>query len=289
MLHSISNSKLTVTVNDHGAELWSIKDGDTEYLWQGDNAFWDDRSPNLFPYIGRMINKQYSYSGNIYPMNIHGIAMYSDFILLEKSDAKMVFVLSSSTESLQQYPWEFTFKVIYELIDCKLSVTFEVTNNSQTTMLFAVGGHPGFNIPAEHFTSYALRFEKACQPQRIIFTNDCFVEDRTEPYALVNGTDIPLRHDLFDNDAIVLKNTAKAVTLTCGEWKAVTVEFPKMEYIGFWHAVGMACPYVCIEPWSSLPSPKGTQTVLENQKDLLTLDAGNTYTNTWSIAIDGGK
>ena len=285
MLHTIYNDKLTVTVNDHGAELWSIKDRDTEYLWQGNKEFWEDRSPNLFPYIGRMINKQFSYNGSIYPMNIHGIALYSDFTLAEKSAERIVFVLSGSAESLQQYPWDFTFKVIYELTDNKLSVTFEVTNNSQTTMLFAVGGHPGFNIPADRFTDYSLRFGKVCKPERILFTPDCFVEDKTEPYALVNGTDIPLRHDMFDDDAIVLKNTAKSVTLTCDEGKAVTVEFPQLDYIGFWHQVGMPCPYVCIEPWSSLPSPKGTQTVLENQEDLLKLASGATYTNTWSVTI----
>ena len=285
MLHTIQNDILSVTVNDHGAELWSVKDHDTEYLWQGDKAFWEDRSPNLFPYIGRMIGRQYSYKGKTYPMQIHGIALYSDFTLTEKSDCRMVFSLSSSPESLMQYPWEFQYKVIYALNGARLDITFEVKNLSNSTMLFAVGGHPGFNIPAENFTDYCLRFSSSSKPERIIFTPDCFVEDHTEAYALVNGTDIPLRHDLFDQDAIVLKNTAKAVTLTCGNGKSVTVEFPQMEYIGFWHAVGLPCPYVCIEPWSSLPSPKGTHTDLEKQDDLLHLEPGKTYVNTWSVTV----
>lgn len=285
MLHTIQNEYISVTVNSHGAELWSIKDNETEYLWQGDKAFWEDRSPNLFPYIGRMIRKEYSYKGKTYPMQIHGIALYSDFEVVEETPTKLVFCLESSAESLKQYPWEFHFKVIYTLNRNKLDVTFVVGNNSDSAMLFAVGGHPGFNIPADKFTQYSLRFVEHCEPERILFTKDCFVEDHTAEYELVNGTDIPLHHDLFDEDAIVLKNTAKAVTLTCGDGKDVTVEFPQMAYIGFWHQVGLPCPYVCIEPWSSLPSPKGNCTVLETQKDLLTLEGGNTYENTWSITI----
>ena len=152
-------------------------------------------------------------------------------------------------------------------------------------MLFAVGGHPGFNIPADKFSDYSLRFGGCCKPERILFTADCFVEDHTEKYPLKNNTDIPLRHDLFDEDAIVLKNTAKSVTLVGGSGKSVTVEFPQMEYVGFWHTPKMECPYVCIEPWSSLPSPKGTETVLDTQEDLLTLASGETYQTTWSITI----
>ena len=285
MLHTIHNEHLTVTVNTHGAELWSIRDLEgNEYLWQGDPAFWEDRSPNLFPYIGRMIGKQYSYGGKTYPMDIHGIALYSDFTLLEHSNSCMVFGLESSPESLAQYPWAFDFKVIYALNGNRLDVTFAVTNKSNSTMLFAVGGHPGFHIPADSFESYSLRFSEPGTPERILFTPDCFVEDHTEPYSLVNGTDIPLRHDLFDADAIVLKNTAKTVSIVGGR-KTVTVSFPQMDYIGFWHQVGLPCPYVCIEPWSSLPSPKGERTVLENQNDLLSLDPASLYTNSWSITV----
>lgn len=285
MLHTIHNEFLTVSVNHHGAELWSIQDREgNEYLWQGDKTFWSDRAPNLFPYIGRMIGKKYSYKGISYPMEIHGIALYSDFELLEHSDTQMVFGLDSSPESLEQYPWEFTFKVIYTLNATRLDIAFEVFNKSDSTMLFAVGGHPGFNIPAEKFESYCLCFSAPCSPDRILFTPTCFVEDHTHPYSLVNDTDIPLCHDLFDDDAIVLKNTAKSVSLVGGA-KTVTVSFPQMDYIGFWHQVGLSCPYVCIEPWSSLPSPKGEQTILENQKDLLTLEPAAKYTNSWSITI----
>lgn len=172
----------------------------------------------------------------------------------------------------------------------RLDVTFEVKNKDSKAMLFAVGGHPGFNVPlkdGEAFTDYRLRFSKTCEPERILFTADCFVEDHTTAYSLENGDSIPLRHELFDKDAIVLKNAAKAVTLENRDGsKKITVSYPQMDYIGFWHMPRTDAPYVCIEPWSSLPSPKGEKTVLEAQGDLLQLEAGGLYRNAWSIKIE---
>ena len=290
MTYTIQNQHLTVTIHRHGAELFSIKDKDgTEYLWQGDATFWSDRSPNLFPYIGRMIQKHYEYKGVQYPMEIHGIALYRDFEVIEHTPTSILFRLCSDADSRRQYPWDYIFDIRYSLTGARLDVQMSVNNLTNETMLFAVGGHPGFNVPLEpgkRFEDYQLRFSNNDLAHRILFTPDCFVEDHTAPYALINGDLLPLRHDLFDDDAIVLNTNAKAVTLECIHGgKSVTVSYPQMPYIGFWHMPKTACPYVCIEPWSSLPSPKGEKTVLDTQKDLLTLEGGKTYENTWSISI----
>lgn len=289
MEYAIQNDILTISVSDQGAELRSIKHADgTEYLWQGDAAIWSDRSPNLFPYIGRMINKQYTYQNHTYPMDIHGIAPYRQFQMIRQEEDLLVFQLTDDDASFSQYPWHFTFQIYYQLVGSRISVTFRVENKDETVMFFAVGGHPGFRVPlnqGEKFEDYNIRFSQPCTPQRILFTPDCFVEDHTVPYPLKNGDSIPLRHNLFDEDAIVLSQAPRSVTLEHNKCKILTVSYPQMPYIGFWHAVGLEAPYVCIEPWSSLPSPKGTVTVLEHQKDLLTLEPGSVYENTWSIEI----
>jgi len=65
----------------------------------------------------------------------------------------------------------------------------------------------------------------------------------------------------------------------------VTVSFPDMPYLGVWHWPKKDAPYVCIEPWASLPSREGKTAVLEEQADLIRLDPGKTYVNTWMIAV----
>ena len=55
MLYEISNERLTVSIDSVGAELFAITDRrGTQYLWQGNPAWWNDRAPVLFPYVGRL-------------------------------------------------------------------------------------------------------------------------------------------------------------------------------------------------------------------------------------------
>jgi hypothetical protein len=44
-------------------------------------------------------------------------------------------------------------------------------------------------------------------------------------------------------------------------------------------------PYVCIEPWCSLPSAQGKIAVLEEQTDLIGLPGRKIYRNTWRIRV----
>ena len=104
--------------------------------------------------------------------------------------------------------------------------------------------------------------------------------------VLWRGCALPLRHELFDHDAIILSGTPHAVTLTApGERHAVTVSYPQMPYVGFWHEMKLDAPFVCVEPWAALPARDGRPTVLEEQADLLRLEPGGRYENNWSITV----
>lgn len=290
MLHTIQNGRMRVTADSLGAQLWSILGHDAaEYLWQGDQKYWADRALTIFPYVARLWQGKYELDGQVRSMPIHGFAPGSEFALAEKTDTQMVFELSDSGETFARYPRRFSFRVTYALCENTLAVTYEVINRDERTMHFGLGGHPGFNVPLEEgraFEDYRLRFSAPCEPVRVGFTPDCFVSGEDKLYPLEDGTTLPLRHDLFDDDAIVLRAMAREVTL---EDKAgghfVKISYPDMPYLGIWHWPKTDAPYVCIEPWRSLPSRHGRMAVLEEQEDLVHLPAGETYQNRWTIEI----
>ncbi|MBQ2990670.1 MAG: aldose 1-epimerase family protein, partial [Clostridia bacterium] len=209
--------------------------------------------------------------------------------LAEKGESRMVFELCDNAETYAQYPRRFVFRVIYALEGKRLGITYEVVNRDERTMHFGLGGHPGFNVPLEEgkrFEDYQLRFSKPCSPVRVGFSEDCFLNGQDSAYPLEGGVSLPLRHDLFDDDAIVLRDMARRVTLCApGAARSVTVSFPDMPYLGIWHWPRTDAPYVCIEPWVSLPSRQGQCAVLEEQSDLVRLESGKTYTNTWTMEI----
>lgn len=292
MIHQIKNHCLTVAVAEYGAELQSIlsRDG-TEYLWQGDAAYWTDRAPNLFPYVARLTDGKYYLDGQLYQMDIHGLAPYLDFAVRDKQDTRLVMELVSTEETLTVYPRAFTFRVNYDLWDHELSVTYEVENQDARTMYFGLGAHPGLRVPlreGRRFEDYRLRFECPCQPRQVGFTDDCFLDGTDHPFLLIEDQLLPLAHSLFDDDAIVLKAAGHGVTLeTAGDERSVRVEFPGMDYLGLWHWPRTNAPYLCIEPWCSLPSAKGKISVFEKQADLIQLPPGERYQNTWKLIFNG--
>ena len=149
-------------------------------------------------------------------------------------------------------------------------------------MPFGLGGHPGFNVPLApglRFEDYRLEFSAPCEPQRVLPSPQYYASGEEAPYALENNA-IPLRHDLFDADAVILRAAAESVTLKSElDAHAVEVSYPDMRYIAFWHTPETEAPFVCIEPWLSLPSRQDVVEDLEKQPDIRVLAPGEAYEN----------
>ena len=155
-------------------------------------------------------------------------------------------------------------------------------------MYFAVGGHPGFNVPMEEglsFTDYYLEFDEEAHPYRIFLADSGAVTPRQEVFEMKDNR-IPLAHSLFDHDAIVLRHAAKTVKLGSDRGaRSVTVSYPGFGYIGFWHKPKTDAPYVCVEPWTSLPSREGIVEKLALQADLVSLKPGGAWDTEWWIEV----
>ncbi len=290
MIITIKNEKLQVKIDTLGAELKSICTTDgCEYLWQGDPAIWDGQAPNLFPYIARLTQGKYSYGGKEYQMPIHGFLPTTEVQVEKQCESSITFLLESNEDTLQMYPFVFALRLTYTLEENIVKVETQVDNKDNKTMYFGIGGHPGFNVPLEEglsFTDYRLEFADISHPARVGFTKDVFLSGVDEAYPLKDDRFIPLSHDLFDEDAIILKHVAHEVSLISDKGnRSVTVRYPDVNVIGFWHMPMMEAPYVCIEPWSSLPSRQGIIEHIDQQSDLIALGAQQRYRNSWEIEI----
>ena len=294
--YSLDNGVLSVRVSSIGGQLLSVKKDGKEYLWQGDPAFWEDRAPNLFPYIARLTKGTYTVHGKEYHLPIHGFLSAAEMKAEAQEESLLVLRLDADESTLACYPFVFTLRIRYELNQDTLRIAYEVENGGTEDMYFGIGGHPGFQAPLEDglsFEDYFLEFESEGQsgtdaqpPVRIGFSPTCFLNGKDEPWPLEKGCRIPLRHDLFDDDAIVLSHTPKTVVLRSEKGgRGVRVRFPQMPYIGFWHAVKKPAPYVCIEPWSSLPSRQDVVEELSEQPGLIHLEGKGVYRNLWSIQL----
>lgn len=290
MIYTIGNQHLTVRISDLGAELHSIKSADgTEYLWQGNPKYWPDRAINLFPICGRVLGQKYTYKGKTYDMSGHGFARTSLFTLAEKAENHIVFQLASNETSLAIYPFDFILRIAYTLEMNNLACRIEVENTGKDLLPFAVGGHPGFNVPLTPglaFEDYYLEFGEKSSPEKLLLSKTCYSLGKTEPYPLRNGRIIDLRHSLFDNDAIFLRGSPASVTLKSDKDKrSVTLTCHDAYYIGFWHTTKSDAPFVCIEPWRGSPALEGIVDDLMTKPDMTRLPRGESSEFRFDITI----
>lgn len=290
MNYQLQNNQISVLISSVGAELQSMKKDNTEYLWNGDSKYWKDRSPVLFPFVGRLTDGKYRLNGTEYPMGIHGFARFADYDVVEQSDARIVFETKNTEESYASYPYHFVLRISYELDGNRVNIGYSVKNESDREMYFGIGGHPGFQVPLEEglvFGDYYLEFSEKSSPDRVGFTQACYLNGINAVFPLKSEKILPMSHDMFDNDAIVLQHACREVTLKSDKGqRAVTVSYPDCPYIGFWHAPKTEAPYICIEPWASLPSRQDIIEEFGHKSDMIHLLSGKEYRNQWSITLD---
>lgn len=168
MKQTLTNGTLTIEVKEHGAELASLVLNSTgrQYLWQADPAYWKRHSPVLFPIVGSVWDGQYRSKGQkglleanqpyvekTYPMGQHGFARDMDFQLIDdapdaEGNPQLLYVLRSSEETLQKYPYRFRLEIGYRLLGNAVEVIWRVMNPSRDEELkFQIGAHPAFYWP----------------------------------------------------------------------------------------------------------------------------------------------
>ena len=291
MIYTIQNETLSVSVSDCGAEMTSVRHADgTELLWQGDANYWTGHAPIMFPICGRLYEGNYTYRGQTYTMPNHGIARRATFVCKHHTDTRLELSLVANEDTKKQYPFSFVFTVCFALTGNTLRITYVVENTDEKPMPFAVGGHPAFNVPQADgaFSDWSVTFANAgYTPKRLALTAQGFCTHADTAFPLTDGRTVPLSHRMFDNDAIFLYNTDRALTLSSpNAVHPITVRFADFPYIGLWHTTGSDAPFLCIEPWSSIPADDGVTDDLETKREMYLAQPSETRTFSYTVSVD---
>lgn len=289
MDYTIKNNMIEVVISDHGAEVQSVKEAHTgeEYMWQADPEIWGRHAPVLFPIVGRLKNDEYKYQGKTYHMGQHGFARDCDFEVENHTQESITFLLKDNEKTREMYPFKFEFRVNYNLMNNLLEENFSVVNKSDETMIFGVGGHPGFNLPVnngEEKEDYYFDMHPSIARVKIPLKG-AYLDWNNRSLASTDSF-IGLSDELFKDDALIyeLHGHDNKVSLRTDKSKFhINVWTRNAPYVGIWSQYPKTANYVCIEPWWGIADREGADGELEHKYGMNHLEPGKEYQAGFSI------
>lgn len=256
----LENERFKAAINEKGAELCSLvgKSDGTEYIWQGDPAIWTRHAPLLFPVIGRLKGKEYTLDGKAYSITQHGFGRDLPFEERQVSPVCAEFTLTQNDYTKKMYPYDFTLVIRYTLDGNSLKKEHIVHNPNDAPLYYEVGGHDAYNIcltPDETIRDSYVLFEGTNELRPLALDENILITGEHDAVPLDQGR-LWIDRETFQIDALMLDDLPVRRASICSQkhHKRVTMDFADFDYVGIWSMYKpFDVPYVCIEPWSSLP------------------------------------
>ncbi|WP_353989511.1 aldose 1-epimerase family protein [Pediococcus argentinicus] len=278
---TIKSNRLTVEIDQLGAQVTHVVGSESEYdyIWNG--QAWTRHAPILFPSIGKSNNDQYQLDGKTYSMSQHGFARDYQWENVKKADDQVLLELKANDKTKELFPFNFVLQVEYKVVENKLITLYRVTNADDKAMPFALGSHPGFNVPVDDdgvFEDYSLTFSPNQKEVQRLGVNPAPFRDGTKkPYEAVKNSELALNHEMFDDGLIIMdaKKIDSVILHSDQTAHSIKLDIKDFPYLTLWAMEHKTEPFLCIEPFAGLPDEASdTPTDWMNKKGNTILEPG---------------
>lgn len=281
----IATEAITVEISSMGAEMQSIVTSDgASWLWDGDPAFWNGRSPLLFPMVGKAPNDHVTIDGQRYPMGQHGFARRSEFTLVDASAEHCCFELASGQASHSIYPFVFILSVEHRVSGRSVTVTAEVTNRDHRPMPFGIGFHPAFvwPLPGCDGQSHFVSLDQGGEPPLVQLSGG-LVGPQPLPSPFHDGR-LELDHALFQADALLFPEGAGAGLRYTANDRAIHFTWDNLPNLALWSKPD--APFICLEPWHGTAAEVGGSDRLDERPYAEILGPGATARYAFTATLE---
>lgn len=290
---TLRNDFCTAKVERLGAQIVSCTVNGRELLWQGAPGLWSEHAPVLFPICGALKDHRTTIAGKPFAIPKHGFACAAHFDVEDRSEHAVTLVLHETDASRSMYPFRFTLRVTYTLLDQGYATRFAVENNDTCVMPFCIGGHPAIALPLEDhaaFEDHILVFPSAesCGIRRVC--EGSLVDHTATPLPeLLHGRELPLDRRLFATfDTLVFAglHSRSVQLLHPASGKRVSLAFPDMEVLAVWTMPDRNASYVCLEPWHGLPDLVQSTGCFEDKPYATLLRPGECWQGAFTVSVN---
>ena len=280
---------LKIQTKKLGAELTSIQCDGKEMLFQGEkildadgNIYWKRQAPVLFPIVGQLKDSKTQIEGKTYQMTQHGFARDMEFEEILKTENKHHYVLKYNKDTLKLYPYKFELHIIYEIAENTLIVKYEVKNIDDKKIYFGLGGHPAFNCEYSK-EEYEINFQEKEDNIEFLKLKNGLI-DTEKAKNILNNNKIYLEKNIFDNDAIIMKNIKSNKIILQNKKvnkKILEFDFTGFPYLALWSKKG--APFVCIEPWQNTADRIDSTQIYKEKANIIEIEKDNIFECQYSI------
>mgnify|MGYP000016549523 FL=1 len=158
-------------------------------------------------------------------------------------------------------------------------------------MYYEVGGHDAYTLcweDGEKITDYYVEFEGTDTLSRIATDENVMLTADRVSVPLIDGR-LPISRELFANDAVMTEGLPfrTATIASSKNHRRVTMDFTDFDYFAVWSPYkDFEVPFVCLEPWSTLPDGNHLDHAIEHKQGIRKLNPNESETLTFTTIID---
>ena len=289
----LEHDELKLTIDSKGAEMKSLQRNGQEYLWYGDSTYWGRSAPVLFPIVGSLKNKEFSYQGKKYSMNQHGFARDMEFNLVNISQNSITMRLQDNDFTKVNYPFSFILEIEYVIIDHTVKVIWRVENPDKEPLYFSIGGHPGFMCPisnqgkqTDYYICMNNKNKSVNTANAVVIGEKGLASDEITEIETKDGI-LDITEALFARDALIFEDSQmdEISLLTPFKTAYLTVRFDA-PVVGVWTPPMKQAPFICIEPWYGRCDRMDFNGTLENREWGNHLLPGEKFEHSYEIIVN---
>ncbi len=278
----LRNKYLTARIDENGAQIASLKEGERELIWQKNESTWDSHGAVLFPICGGLKDGKYTYNGQTYEMAKHGFAKDKEFEVKLLSRSSVTLSLVSDEETLKVYPFDFELTVTFTLLKRQLIVRYTVKNLGQSDMYFSIGSHEAYACEGT-VENYDILF-----PRKETLNNeliaDGLLSGETQP-IIKSSRQLPIYEKHFENNPLIFSDLSSRSLILRNRinGQRIALKFPSVGCFVITHKPG--AEYICLEPWAGLPDGHGCSGEISEKEGIITLKKNKKYTKMHKISV----
>lgn len=242
----------------------------------------------LFPNVGKTWHNVVKIQGEQYPTSQHGFARDHDFKCIYAGKEEVKFLLTSTDEMKEVYPFDFELYISYRLKKNVIEVEWGIKNPSEETIYFTIGGHPAIHFAKENETKadYRLYFPEKDHLNYILVDIAEGGADPKKVYEMkLEDGYYPLTEELFERDALIFdENQIEEVWISHKDGTPyVGMKCEGFSNFGIWSVKD--APFVCLEPWMGRCDDVGFEGDISEKPGINSVESGGTFEKSYQIIV----